>query len=143
MATPTGRPADEARGFFARVRRRKKQDQSDFDIAGHFATPFNFGAALPSAAFPNTLTLPANMKILAQVVAASAAIPAGDTLFSDGTAQARNSEDLADLTTIRAFFVESRILTITRGPAVSSGALQVFFFGPKSQRILIGTGTFS
>ncbi len=143
MATPTGRPADEARGFFARVRRRKKQDQSDFDIAGHFATPFNFGAAIANAAFPNSLALPANIRIQAQVVAASGAIPAGDTLFSDGSAQARNSEDLANLTTIRALFIESRALTITRGPAAVTGTLQVFFFGPKSQRILIGTGTFS
>ncbi len=143
MATPTGRPADEARGFFSRVRRRKKQDQSDFDIAGHFATPFNFGAAIANAAFPNSLALPANIRIQAQVVAASGAIPAGDTLFSDGSAQARNSEDLAQLTTIRALFIEARTLTITRGPAVVTGTLQVFFFGPKSQRILIGTGTFS
>ncbi len=143
MATPTGRPADEARGFFARVRRRKKQDQKDFDIAGHFATPFDFGAALPSAAFPNSLALPANARVQAEVLAATGAIPAGDTLFSDGTAQARNSEDLANLTTIRALFIEARTLTITRGPAVSSGTLQVYFFGPKSQRILIGTGVFS
>ena len=143
MATPTGRRADEARGFFARVRRRKKQDQKDYDIDGLVATPFDFGAAVANAAFPNTLTLPATVRILAQVVAASGAIPAGDTLFSDGTAQARNSEDLANLTTIRALFIEARALTITRGPAVSTGTLEVFFFGPKSQRILIGTGTFS
>lgn len=143
MATPTGRPAQEARGFFARVRRRKKQDQKDYDIAGLVASPFDFGAAAANAAFPNTLTLPATVRILAEVLAASAAIPAGDTLFSDGQAQARNSEDLANLTTIRALFVESRALTITRGPAVASGTLQVYFFGPKSQRILIGTGTFS
>jgi len=143
MATPTGRPAQEARGFFARVRRRKKQDQSDFDIAGLVDSPHDFGSAAPSAAFPNALTLPANARILAEVLAASGAIPAGDTLFSDGTAQARNSEDLANLTTIRALFIESRSLTITRGPAVSSGTLQVYFFGPKSQRILIGTGVFS
>ena len=143
MATPTGRPADEARGFFARVRRRKKQDQKDFDIAGLVAAPHDFGSAAASAAFPNGLTLPANVRIQAQVVSASGAIPPGDTLFSDGTAQARNSEDLANLTTIRALFIESRTLTIARGPAVVTGTLQVFFFGPKSQRILIGTGVFS
>lgn len=135
--------AAEARGWFSRVRRRTKQNQKDFDIAGHFATPFDFGSAGANAAFPNTLTLPANARVLAQVIAASGAIPAGDTLFSDGTAQARNSEDLANLTTIRALFIEARALTITRGPAAVTGTLQVFFFGPKSQRILIGTGTFS
>ncbi len=143
MATPTGRPADEARGFFARVRRRKKQDQKDFDIAGLVASPHDFGAAIASAVFPNALTLPANIRIQAQVIAASGAIPAGDTLFSDGTAQARNSEDLANLTTIRALFIEGRSLTITRGATVSTGTLQIYFFGPKSQRILIGTGTFT
>ncbi len=143
MATPTGRPADEARGFFARVRRRKKQDQKDYDIDGLVASPHDFGAAVASAAFPNPLTLPANVRILAEVLAASGAIPAGDTLFSDGTAEARNSEDLAELTTIRALFIEGRDLTITRGAAAVTGTLQIYFFGPKSQRILIGTGTFS
>lgn len=143
MATPTGRPADEARGFFSRVRRRKKQDQKDFDIAGHFATPFDFGSAASSAAFPNALTLPANVRIQVEVLAASAAIPAGDTLFDDGVIQARNREDLANLTTISGLFGEGRDLTITRGPAVATGTLQVYFFGPKSQRILIGQGTFS
>jgi len=141
MATPTGSRADAARGFFSRVRRRKKQDQKDYDIAGHFATPFDFGSAASSAAFPNSLVLPANVRILAEVLAASAAIPAGDTLFDDTVTQARNSEDLANLTTIRALFGEGRTLTITRGAAVATGTLQVYFFGPKSQRILIGTGT--
>jgi hypothetical protein len=102
---------------------------------------FDFGSAAPSAAFPNALTLPANVRIQAEVLAASGAIPAGDTLFDDTVNQARNSEDLANLTTIRAVFGEGRSLTITRGPAISSGTLQVYFFGPKGQRILVGTGT--
>ena len=42
MATPTGRNAADARGFHARVRRRKKQDQSHFDAL--VASPFDFGA---------------------------------------------------------------------------------------------------
>lgn len=139
MATPTGRSAAEARGFFARVRRRKKQNQKDYSAL--IASPHDFGSAASSAAFPNALTLPADVKIQAEVLAASAAIPPGDTLFSDGTALANNAEDLANLTTIRALFRESRDLTITRGPAVATGTLQVYFFGPKGQRILIGTGT--
>lgn len=40
MATPTGPRADAARGFYARERRRKKQDQKDFDIAGFESSPF-------------------------------------------------------------------------------------------------------
>ncbi len=40
MATPTGSKADKARGYFARERRRKKQDQKDFDIAGFEPSPF-------------------------------------------------------------------------------------------------------
>ena len=139
MATPTGPRAESARNWFARERRRKKQDQSDFDSLA--ATPHDFGSAASSVAFPNALTLPANVRILVEVLAASGAIPAGDTLFDDGINQARNAEDMANLTTIRAVFGESRPLTITRGPAVSSGTLQVYFFGPKSQRVLIGTGT--
>ncbi len=143
MATPTGPRAQEARGFFARVRRRKKQDQKDYDIAGLVASPHDFGSAASSAAFPNPLVLPATVRILAEVLAASGAIPAGDTLFDDTVVSARNSEDLAELTTIRALFGEARTLTITRGAAVSTGTLQVYFFGPKSQRILIGTGAYT
>jgi len=139
MATPTGARADAARGFFSRVRRRKKQDQKDFSVLA--ASPHNFGSAASSAAFPTPLTLPANVRIQAEVLTATGPIPAGDTLFSDGIRQARNAEDLGSLTTIRALFGEGRDLTITRGPAVSTGTLQVYFFGPKSQRILIGTGT--
>lgn len=139
MATPTGARADDARGWFARERRRKKQDQSDFDPL--VAAPHDFGSAAASTAFPNDLTLPANVRILVEVLAASGAIPPGDTLFSDGITQARNAEDMADLTTIRALFGEGRDLSITRGVAVVTGTLQVYFFGPKSQRILIGTGT--
>lgn len=139
MATPRGRPAAEARGFFARVRRRKKQDQKDYSAL--IASPHDFGSAAASAAFPNALALPADVRIQAQVVAASGAIPPGDTLFSDGTAEARNAEDLAALTTIRTLFRESRSLTITRGAAAVTGTLQVYFFGPGSTRLLIGTGT--
>ena len=67
MATPTGPRAESARGFFARVRRRKKQDQKDYDIAGLVASPHDFGSAASSAAFPNPLTLPANVRVLAEV----------------------------------------------------------------------------
>ena len=70
MATPTGPRAQAARGFFSRVRRRKKQDQKDYDIAGLVASPHDFGSAASSAAFPNALTLPANVMILAEVLTA-------------------------------------------------------------------------
>jgi hypothetical protein len=40
MATPTGPRATAARNWFARERRRSKQDQKDFDLAGFEAAPF-------------------------------------------------------------------------------------------------------
>jgi hypothetical protein len=148
MATPTGPRADAARDWYARERRRKKQDQKDFDIAGLVAAPHDFGSAAASAAFPNALVLPANIQIQAQVTGAVFPIPpapqtiaAGDTLFDDGVVQAHNAEPLETLTVIRAVFGESRTLTITRGATLVTGALEVYFFGPKGRRILIGTGT--
>lgn len=148
MATPTGPRAESARGFFARVRRRKKQDQKDYDIAGLVASPHDFGSAAPTVAFPNALTLPSDLAIEAQVTSAVFPIPPapqtiapGDTLFDDGIRQARNAEALEELTRIRAVFREGRDLTITRGATLVTGTLQVFFVGPKSQRILIGSGT--
>ncbi|MCK5317140.1 MAG: hypothetical protein KAJ55_04465 [Anaerolineales bacterium] len=137
MATPTGRPADEARGFFARVRRRKKQDQSDFSGV------HDFGAAVPSAAFPNPLTLPANIRIRVELFSGSGSIPIGDTLFSDGITQAFNSEPILGQTTIRALFKEGRDLTITRGVFAATGLLLVYFVGPKTQKTLIAQATFS
>ncbi len=137
MATPTGPRAETARNWFARERRRKKQDQGDF------AGVHDFGAALPSAAFPNPFTLPANVRLRVELFSPSGPIPIGDTLFSDGIAQARNAEPIIDLTTIRALFKEGRDLTITRGPAVVSGLLLIYFAGPKSSRTLIAQATFS
>ena len=40
MATPTGPRAEAARGFFARERRRSKQDQKDLFNAGFESSPF-------------------------------------------------------------------------------------------------------
>ena len=71
MATPTGVRANSARGWFARERRRKKQDQKDFDIAGLFAAPFNFGATAAGGSSANTLTLPANIAIALELNAAT------------------------------------------------------------------------
>ena len=139
MATPTGPRAAQARGWHARERRRLKQDQKDF--AALVAAPFDFGSAASSAAFPNTLVLPANVRFQVEVLAASGAIPAGDTQFNAGVAAGFNAEDMAALTTIRTRFGEGRTMTITRGAAVATGTLQVYFFGPGSTRTLIGTGT--
>lgn len=41
MATPLNQEAEEVRGFFARERRRKKQDQKDYDLAGFESAPFD------------------------------------------------------------------------------------------------------
>jgi len=49
MATPTGSRADNARGWFARERRRKKQDQKDFDLAGFEVAPFRIIALAVNA----------------------------------------------------------------------------------------------
>ena len=148
MATPTGPRAEAARGWFARVRRRQKQDQKAFDVAGLVATPHDFGSAAPSVAFPNDLTLPADIHIKARVASAVFPIPPapqtiapGDTLFADGINQARNAEALEEFTIIRAVFRNGRTLTITRGATLVTGSLEIYFLGPKSQRILIGTGT--
>lgn len=148
MATPTGPRAKAARDWYARERRRKKQDQKSFDVAGLVAAPHDFGSAAASAAFPNALVLPANIQIQAQVTGAVFPIPPapqtiapGEMLFDDGVVQARNAEALETRTVIRAIFGESRSLTITRGATLVTGTLEVYFWGPKGQRILIGTGT--
>jgi hypothetical protein len=148
MATPTGSRAEAARQWYARERRRKKQDQKDFRIAGLVAAPHDFGSAAASVAFPNSLVLPADVVLLVRVASAVFPIPPapqtiapGDTLFDDGVNQARNAEAMEGFTRIRAVFRESRTLTITRGATLVTGSLEVYFWGPKGRRILIGTGT--
>jgi len=141
MATPTGPRATAARSFYRVRRRKKKQDQKDFDIAGLAATPHNFGAAAASVAFPSPLTLPANVEIQVIVTTPSAGLPAGSFTFADGVRVAANRRDMAELQRISAIFGESRVLTITRDATVATGALEVYFVGPMTQRILIGIGT--
>ena len=85
MATPTGDRADAARNWFARERRRNKQDQKDFDIAGFVApggTPFDFGAVAAGGSSANLLTLPASLEIALEI---NAATTAGDLGVLDTT----------------------------------------------------------
>lgn len=147
MATPTGRPADEARGFFSRVRRRKKQDQKDFDIEGLVApggTPFDFGAVAAGGSSANVLTLPASLELALEI---NAATTAGDLGVLDDTEAIDYVSAEAGISggrvNIRKRFKEAHAIRITRAAGAPAGAVLVFFRGPKSQLIQFGTATFT
>lgn len=147
MATPTGSRADAARGFFARERRRSKQDQKDFDIAGLVppgGTPFDFGAVAAGSSSANVLTLPSSLDIALQI---NAATTAGDLGVLDTTdaidyvsAEAGVS---AGRVNIRKRFKEAHAIRITRAVGAPAGAVLVFFRGPKSQLVQFGQATFT
>lgn len=147
MATPTGPRADAARGFFARERRRSKQDQKDFDIAGLVApdgTPFDFGAVAAGGSSANVLTLPASLEIALEINAASTA---GDLGVLDDT-EAIDYVSADDgisggRINIRKRFKEAHAIRITRAVSGPAGAVLVFFRGPKSQLVQFGTATFT
>lgn len=144
MASPTGARADSARGWFARERRRKKQDQKDFDIAGFVAAPFDFGATAAGGSSLNTLTLPADIEIALEL---NAATVAGDMGVEDVTAAVSFVSAEAGISggriNIRRLFRESHQVRITRAVGAPAGAGIVYFRGPKSALVQIGAVTFT
>jgi hypothetical protein len=144
MATPTGARADSARGWFARERRRTKQNQKDFDIAGHVATPFVFGAVAAGGSSVNVLTLPAAIEIALEI---NAAIAAGGFGVLDVTTGIDHVSAEAGVpggrVNIRHLFREPHQVRITRAIGAPAGAVIVYFRGPKSQLIQIGSATFT
>ena len=144
MATPTGARADSARGWFARERRRTKQSQKDFDIAGHVATPFAFGAVAAGGSSANVLTLPAAAELALEI---NAATVAGDLGVLDVTTGIDHVSAEAGVSggrvNIRHLFREPHQVRITRAIGAPAGAVVVYFRGPKSQLIQIGSATFT
>ncbi len=144
MATPTGPRADSARGWFARERRRTKQNQKDFDIAGHVATPFDFGAVAAGGSSANVLTLPADIEIALELDDDTVA---GDMGVLDVTAAvtfvSAEAGKLGGRVNIRHLFREPHQVRITRAIGAPAGAVIVYFRGPKSQLIQVGSATFT
>lgn len=229
MASPTGPRADAARGWLARERRRKKQNQKDFDIAGFEAAPFriinlavnvggagynvgdeflisggtfsiqgrgyvvseaagvvtavaiqiagaytvtpgagaatvaqtgggddaltvdvtlsalfDFGAVAAGGSSANALIIPADIEIALEHPAATAA---GDLGVLDVTAGVTYVSAEAGIAggriNIRRKLREVHQLRITRAIGAPAGAVLVFFRGPKSQLVQVGTATFT
>jgi hypothetical protein len=147
MATPTGARASTARNWFARERRRTKQDQKDFDIAGLVApggTPFDFGAVAAGGSSANVLTLPASAELALKI---NAVTLAGDLGILDVTAGIDYVSAAAGISggrvNIRHVFREAHQVRISRAIGAPAGAVLVFFRGPKSQLVQFGTATFT
>lgn len=142
MATPTGRTAADARGFHARVRRRKKQDQSHFDAL--FASPFDFGAVAAGGVSANILTLPADVEIAVQANFPTVALDIG---IFDVTMQVVPLQAEAVVTggriNIRHLFRGRHQIRIFRSATAPAGAIAISFRGPKSAIIPFGIATFT
>ena len=130
--------------YHARKRRRKKQNQKDFDIAGYFATPFNFGAALAGAASANSLVLPADIKIGFESTVALAAGDFGVENVSDGISYfSAEAAGAGAVINMRQLFRESKTIRILRGATAPAASITIYFVGPKSERVQIGAVTFT
>lgn len=143
MATPTGRRARAARGWFARERRRTLQNQKDFEIAGYTpAAPFAFGTVAAAGSSTNTLTLPADCELTLSVPAATVVGDLGVEDVTDGVTyvQAEAGASGARIN-IRKRFREAHQIRITRAAGSPAGTIDVFFRGPKSQLVKIGEAT--
>lgn len=144
MATPTGARADNARGWFARERRRTKQNQKDFDIAGLFATPFDFGNVAAGGSSANVLTLPAAAELALELDDATAAGGLGVLDVTDSIDYVSAEAGVTGgRVNIRHLFREPHQVRITRAIGAPAGAVVVYFRGPKSQLIQIGSATFT
>ena len=147
MATPTGPSAARARGWYARERRRTKQNQKDFDIAGLVppaGTPFDFGAVAAGGSSANQLTLPADAEIALEINAATTAGDLGVEDVTDGvTFVSAEAGVSGGRVNIRRRFRESHAIRITRAVGAPSGAVVVYFRGPKSQLVQFGQATFT
>lgn len=141
MATPTGPRAAEARGYYARERRRLKQNEKAFDNAGLFASPFDFGAMALGQNSPNSLQLPANAKI---AIAASVGMPADSISVTVGleTFGQRLAFPAGGIISFDTLFAKNQTIQITRGPAGPAGTLTIYFRS-KSRFFQFGTATFS
>lgn len=147
MATPTGPRAQAARNWFARERRRIKQDQKDYDVAGLVppgGTPFAFGNVAAGGVSANALTLPASLEIALELDAATSA---GDLGVNDDTDAIDYVSAEAGISggrvNIRKRFKEAHEIRVSRAAGAPAGAVLVFFRGPKSQLVQIGTATFT
>lgn len=144
MATPEGIAARAAAGWSARERRRTKQNQKDFDIAGHVSTPFDFGATAAGGSSANTLTLPADIEITLEL---NAVTVVGDMGVEDVTDAASFVSAIAGQSggqvNIRRRFREDHQIRITRAVGAPAGAGKVYFRGPKSALVQIGQVTFT
>ncbi len=145
MATPTGPRALAARAFYRVRRRKKKQDQKDFEIAGHTpGAPFDFGAVAAGGSSANVLTLPAAVELALEINVVTTAGQLG--VLDVTTAIDYVSADPGQIggrVNIRRKFPEAHQIRITRAVGAPAGAVLVYFRGPKSQLIQIGQATFT
>lgn len=147
MGTPLSQEADEARGSFARERRRKLQDLSAFKTGGFVppaGTPFDFGAVAVGNISPNSLVLPSDVLVTVELNAISNVGKIGITDLTTGidypTSKAGQS---GSQILINHVFRQEHTINIFRGLGAQLGTLIVYFSGPKSQLTQIGQATFT
>ncbi len=145
MALPSGPRARAKLGFYARERRRKKQDQKDFEIAGFTpAAPFNFGTVAAGGSSTNAMTLPAQAELALEINAITTAGQLGILDVTTGVDYVSADPGQAGgRINIRRLFPESHQIRITRAVGAPAGTVAVYFRGPKSQLVQIGTATFT
>ena len=142
MATPTGVRADQARAWYARERRRTKQNQKAFDIVGlvnKLGIDLVFGIVPPGGSSPYDITLPADATFTLKI---NAATNAGDIGIQDVISgivywSAENIPANGSVN-IRHLFRKSHQIRLVKSGGAPVGDIKIYFRGPKTELIEVG-----
>ncbi len=143
MSLPSGPAAQAKLAFHRRSKRRSKRDLSEFTRQGITPlAPFDFGNTAAAGSSANTLTLPANARLVLEL---DAAVIAADYGITDQTTSFDNVDAGAAGTrsAIRNLFRKDQDIQITRAVTCPAGALAVYFQEEGGKLTLIGTSVFT
>lgn len=144
MATPKSQEADQARGYFARERRRKLQDLSAFKTAGYVDAPFDFGTVPAGGNSANFMDISAGIDIVMEHT--EAAVPVGGMGIRDINTLTNfftNIETQAGgIVPVNHYFHHRHRIRIKHTLGTAAGLVNIYFSGPRSQITLIGFATF-
>ena len=146
MSLPAGPAAQRKLAYYRRVRRRIKQDEKAFEIAGFTpGAPHDFGSQAAGVGSPNNLILPANARF---AVSHSVGLSPEWASFEDigpPTIGYWNAETTGanGIQEVRNWFEKDTELHIFRALGSTAGTLSIYFLGPHNKRTLIATATWT
>lgn len=143
MSLPAGPDAQKKLGYYRRLRRRTKQDETAFDLLA--ATPHDFGLQAAGVGSPNNLQLPANSRFAVSHTVGLTPEDFSLSTFGPPEIGHDNAETTGagGIQEIRHYYTKNRFLHIFRRVGSLAGTLSVYYLGPHNARTLIATATWT